>query len=153
MANIDFKDADLVVRDPANQELVNRVAHKTIQLGMFGTEANAHWKGDRMLKVEAYPIATGSFPANRKAFRLEAGDPFILNYEPYGIIQKVWRVLRIVEDSPSSESVTVHCAEDIHYLSTDVLNSTFRGKGTSRVNIIDPLQSVLAIEAPFVLTN
>ena len=150
MADIDFKDADLVVRDPANQELVNRIAHKTIQMGMFGTEANAHWKADRMLKVEAYPIAVGSFNANRRAFKLEAGDNFILNYEPYSIENKVWRVLRIVEESPASETIQVQCAEDVHYLSTDVVTATSRGQGASRVNIIDPLQNVIALESPYV---
>ena len=99
MAIINFKDAKVIAPDPANQRIVGRVSHKTLQFSMFNTAENAWWIADRILAREAYPLGVASFPANRNVFRLQVGDPFLLTYSPYGISNKVYRVVRIEEEN------------------------------------------------------
>ncbi|MBW2044785.1 MAG: hypothetical protein JRI96_07840 [Deltaproteobacteria bacterium] len=153
MAVIDFKDSEVIIRDPGNKDIVGKTRSRTIQLGMFGTSRNAIWAGDRRLKVDAYPVGRGSFHANRKAFRLEPGDPFILNYEPYGISNKVWRVLRIEEESAESEKIVVHCVEDVSYLSTAPDVQGVKGSAGDRTTALQALAEVKVEEAPYVVVG
>jgi hypothetical protein len=142
-------------RDPGNRAIQQgKIAHKTIKYGLFCTEFNASWAADNALKSAAYPLATISFPANRKLWKYEAGDPFILYYSPYNIAGKIYRVMRIEEENIESEQITVHAVEDIHYLASIGTGGTSKsatGIGAKRSMLIEALTAVMAMEAPYVL--
>jgi hypothetical protein len=150
---LNFKDAEVISRDVANQRIVRRVSSKSLQLGLFGATSSAQWAADKFLKVEAFTTGVGSFPANRRVFKLQPGDAFILNYEPYGISGRVWRVLRIEEESPDSERIVVNCFEDVYYLSNPAHQDVIQGLSEVRVFDVLPLDSVSVIEAPYVLND
>lgn len=154
MTVVDFKNAEVMRNDPANQAMVNRVAHKTVQMGMFVTDWNAFWAADKFLNVEAYPLAQISFPANRKSFRLQPGDCFRLAYSKYNIDEMVCRVLRIEEESVQSEKIIVHAVEDIYHMGifpevgTDVTDGE-----AQRDEAVDPLSDVMVMESPYILSG
>jgi len=112
--------ADPAAVDVGNRAIQERVVSKTIQTALFTTNANAVWAGANNLRKESYPYAAISFPANRKAFRLEVGDCFKFSYARYGVSEMICRVIQITEEGPESESITVHAMEDMFAISTAI---------------------------------
>jgi len=149
----DFKEAEVNVRDIANQELVGKINHQTVKLGMFTNTKNAAWRADRLLKTLAYPLATVSFSANRDVFRLEPGDAFKLNYEPYSISGMVCRLTSLTEENIESESIQVTAIEDIDYLSSGLSFVPDEGKAEPRVEDLKALSKLKVFEAPYVLSG
>jgi len=152
MAVVDFRDADVIARDPANQDIVKRVSHKTLQFGMFTTTANAWWAADRVLAREAYTPGVVSLPANRYAFRLQVGDPFLLTYAPYSISEKVYRVVRIEEEDLSTEDIKVYAVEDISYIYSKCEETPIGGTGGAQDILIETLDNTVVYEAPYALS-
>lgn len=149
---VEYKQAMVTARDPANQKVVGRVTGKTVQASFFQLTRNANWLGDRVLLHESYPTAAIAFPANRKIFRVEAGDLIVPQYDPYGLAGRVFRVSRIEEESPTSERINVFAAEDVHYLSRTVDVVPSAGKGGRRDLTIESLDHAAAMEAPYWIT-
>lgn len=150
---LDFEEAEINIRDIANQELVGKVNHKTIKMGMFAVPANVAWSADQFLKRAAYPLASYSFPANRNVFRWDPGDAFILNYTPYSISGKVCRVVVLTEDDAESEVITVNALEDIHYLATETNFTAVEGDPDIRDVSVDALVTTDVFGAPYVLVG
>lgn len=146
---IEYKQGLVKCSDPANQRIVGRVQHKTVQMAFYQLPRNATWIGYRILAIESYPIATLQFPANRNVFELEVGDPFIPVYSPYQLTGKVFRIMRIEEESPESEKINIFAIEDVHYLSSEVNIVPGMGKGTRRDMSIEPLDYIGIAEAPY----
>jgi hypothetical protein len=150
---IEYKNALVKCPDVANQKVVGRINHKTVQMAFFQVTRNATWIGNRVLALESYPIATLQFPANRKLFRFEVGDLFIPVYEPYDLSNKVFTILRIEEESPESETINILAIEDVHYLSKEVATFTpSSGTGTKNEVEVLPFVYVDSMEAPYWLS-
>ena len=150
---MDFVPAELMIADPANQELVNRISHRTIKAGLFTTTADASWAADRFLKAGAYPLAQVSFPANRDVFRYDPGDLFILTYTAYSISGMVCRVVNLTEAGAESEDITIHAIEDVDYIGSEISWTAAEGEGTGLDTSIDDLSDLDVFEAPYVLAG
>lgn len=150
---VDFKQTDVIARDPANQNLRERVSHKTIQLGMFTNEENALWAADRIVKREGYPGAAVRFKANRNAFRLEPGDAFRLTYSQYGISQMIFRVARITEEGPESEEINIDAVEDVNYLSQSAEIGAPYTSPVQRDTQLDKLNRTKVVEGPYIVSG
>lgn len=120
--SIDIKQstASPVSSDIGNKTIQGRVVSKTIKLAFFTTNANAVWGGNNHLRAASYPIATVQFPANRKVFRYQVGDPFLFSYAKYGISNMVLRVVRINEEALGSEKIVVTAQEDIYSIANAI---------------------------------
>jgi len=149
----DFEEVEINVRDPANQELVKKINHKTVKMGMFAVPASVAWIADRLLKSEAYPLASYAFPANRNIFRWDPGDAFVQNYAPYSISGKVCRVVSLTEDDAESEVITVNAVEDIHYLASETSFTAVEGDPDIRDSSVDALVTMDIFDAPYVLAG
>lgn len=155
MAPLNYRDAEVSKQDPGNKDVVGREISKTEQLGLFCTTASAMWAADKILKKGSYPLANPIiFTTNRKSFKYQPGDPFILNYKPYDISGKICRVLRKQEDSPESEKITIWATEDVDYLLSEVVQ--YAGKSDDKdpkSNIVEDLTKIVAMEAPHILSG
>lgn len=150
---IDYREGIAPRDDRANLEIVRRINSKTVRLMMFCTNRNATWAADRGIKVEAYPIATISFPANRDFFRLDPGDQFKFNYPQWGITDMVCRVLRIGEEDLESGRIMVDVIEDIDHISGEAFGEVAAGKWPIETEFLDPLVNVAIKEAPYSLAG
>jgi len=114
MPVIDYKEAlsNPNAIDHANVEIQGMSVSRTVKLGLFTTNENAVKAADRILSRESYPYAKVRLAANRKAFRLQPGDPFVLKYPKYGITQMICRVLYIEEESVESDKIIIHAIEE-----------------------------------------
>ncbi|EGO65623.1 phage tail protein [Acetonema longum] len=79
----------------------------------FTNAANAAWAANRELKQRGFPLASASLICNRKAYTLRPGDPFKLNWKPYGISGLVMRVSDIDIGDFVSGEITVDAVEDV----------------------------------------
>jgi len=150
---IDYREAIAPVNDPANREIVRRLNSKTVKLSMFTTPRNATWAADRGLKVEAYPLANLSFPANRNFFRVEPGDQFKFSYPQWGISNMICRVVRITEEDLETGAIQVTAIEDIDHISAEAFGEAARGKWPIETETLSALEHVGIIEAPYVLAG
>lgn len=150
---IDFKDAEFNIRDMANQELVGKVNHQTIKLGMFTDPDLIAWRADRFLRLGSYPFANISFTANRNIFKLDPGDAFVLNYAPYSISGMVCRVQVISEDGPETEEIRVRCVEDVNYMTEEVAASAIYTSVEPRDFDLLEITDLDVFELPYVLAG
>jgi hypothetical protein len=114
MPKIDYREALSKPNaiDHANVEIQGMTVSRTVKLGLFTTNENAVRAADRILSKESYPYARVKFAANRKLFRLQPGDPFVLKYDKYGIEQMVCRVIFIEEESVECDRIIVSAMEE-----------------------------------------
>lgn len=152
--NIKASTASPVAIDVGNRVVQNRVVSKAIQLALFTTNRNAVWGGRLQLQKESYPLAAVSFPANRKAFRLEVGDPFKFSCAKYGVVELICRVAQISEEGPDSENITVQAVQDIFSISNSV--TSYHTPSNHIIEIPDytevPLVNQRVVEAPYVIS-
>ena len=157
MAVINYKEASITVRDKANQNIINRVNMQSTELSLFCRTADAHWAGDRILKSQAYALASFSFKANRNAFRLQPGDTFLLSYSKYDVSDMVVRVVRIEEGNLEEEDIIVFCQEDIDYISSTIdfipEGSSGEGEGQDEDISISALTNVQVFEVSYALSG
>lgn len=158
---LDFIVSEVMVYDPANQDMQARVASKSVSMNMCTDDATAMWLADRMLRRAAYPFATISFSGTRDMFRYQPGDLFKLVYPKYGITSMVCRVLAVIEEamdegSEGEETFNVVAAEDIDYLSSTIVHSV--GPSTRKLpshslenKVAAKLERVGAFECPYAL--
>lgn len=118
--DINQSTASPISSDEGNKTIQGRAVSKTIKLGLFTTNKNAVWGGNNHLRAASYPIATVAFPANRKAFRYQVGDPFLFSYAKYGISNMILRVVRINEEALGSEKIVVTAQEDIYSIANAI---------------------------------
>ena len=147
---VNFKKSEVIARDQANQWLRGAVRHHTVQMSLFTNKDNAMWVADRNLKQEGYPLGSLKFSANRNAFRLEPGDPFLFSYSQYNLADRVFRVTRITEEGPESEQINIEATEDINYLSNEAQSDTAYSEPVERDVSIQKLDNVKVFEIPYV---
>lgn len=162
MPIINFKDAAISRKDPANRALLGREVHQTIQMVMYIDNIEAIWMGNRTLRELGYPLGHFSFTANRKVFKLCPGSTFLLSWDEYNLSNIICRVIGITEESVESEEIMVHAIEDIYALGRttsmdtqsmqtepEVNPDVSSEKETVRDESIEPLEYVKVTESPF----
>ena len=158
MTKIYFRKAmaDPPAVDPGNQVLQGRRVSKTIQLSLFTTNKNAVWAANNQLQKESYPFKTISLPVNRNMFRLQVGDPFLLSYSKYSIVNKIFRVLTIREGNIESEQIEIQAAEDPFAITNAVDSENYINPGDNSIQRPDytvyPFDDAVVLEAPYILT-
>lgn len=155
---IDFKDSVASANDVANRVLQGMVREESTSYSMIQRQDLAMMIADRELAHRSYPLAKLSFPANRNAFRFQAGDLFRFNYAPYGITGMVFRIVSITEENMNTEVIKIDAIEDPYYLSNAVNFGTDRLPYPTPGNTYLPpdygqpvlsLTNVTIIEAPY----
>lgn len=151
---IDYKTSVVRVGDIANRQIQDKVVQNSYEFSIAQTLPVATMIADDLLRGGAYPTMDISFPANRKANRLQVGDNFKFSYSKYGIVDKICLVTDIDEGDLSSETITVYAKESIYHLSKDtVLNrSTLGSSGQEQPSILEPLNKInylKIIETPY----
>lgn len=156
---VNFKDSVAVAEDPANKELQGMVVEEAVSYSMIQRQELALRLADRDLSFKCYPLAKIRFTANRKAFRLQVGDQFVLNYTPYGISGMIFRVFGISEEDLKTEVISIEAVEDYYHISNavDWGNNGLEYPDPGNVNLPDswgqPVQNlteVAVIEAPYI---
>jgi hypothetical protein len=151
---IDYKNAIVGARDPANRAIVDRRNPKTFKLGMCPTDANAMWAAERGCRFESYPLATLRFPVNRKGWRHEVGDLINVFYGPKNLQNMVLRIMLITEENPESENLSITALEDIDYLAAEiVVDQPVASYGDRQSFITEKLTCYIVDEAPYDLAG
>jgi hypothetical protein len=117
---VNFKDSVAVAEDPANRKLQGMVVEEAVSYSLIQRIELAQQLADRDLSFKSYPLARIRFMANRKAFRLQVGDQFVLNYSPYGISGMICRVVNITEEDIRTEVISIEAIEDFYHISNSV---------------------------------
>lgn len=146
--------ASMVPRDDiANKQIQGKEVVRTVKLMLFTTIENASWAADRLVKAGSYPVAHITFRANRDIFRLEPGDPFVLNYPKYGISGAVYRVTGLQEEDVKSEEIIISAIEDIDHATGIITEIGMEGFSSAPDWTMDYLDYVAVLEAPFPLAE
>jgi hypothetical protein len=147
--------ADPIAIDLGNKQIQGRVVSKTQQMSLFTANYNAVWIGHQVLRREAYPFATVTFPANRNLFKYQVGDVFKWSYAKYGIVDMVLRVLAIEEDNVESNKILVHTMEDIYSVARVISDYSDPSEHTPVQPTFDVLPFVddAIVEPPYAMTT
>jgi len=120
---------------------------------MFTNKRNAAWIGSQILARDGFGLAAISFPVNRNAFRLEAGDLFKFSYSPYNISNMVCRIIKIREEDLETENIIIDAAEDINYISSSVTLLPSSGKAVTPDYTLTPLTHATVVETPYIISG
>jgi len=152
---VNIKEAMVQSDDPANKAIVGHVVPRTVRMMMFTTTENAQWAADRIVKSVAYPLAQLTFIANRNMFRMEVGDQFRYSSTEYNITDMVFRIANITEYNLTKEHVKVQAIEDVEYMASigSFSDIPVGNTPTGNKNVINMLEHILLIEAPYVLSG
>ncbi len=140
-------DAGLGARDLALTRLLGRQVVKPAKLPLFTTFANANWAAWRLLRIESSPLVRASLTLDRSHFRLQPGDPFVLNYSPNNISGMVFRAAQVEEAELSSERIVVSAVEDPWFLGQAADAESGEGLAEMESTELLPLNRGIAIEA------
>jgi hypothetical protein len=108
-----FTDAALTFQDLASVQAQGGVISQTMQYPGIDSSANASIVGVRELKQNSTPLAKVRFLANRDAWNLNPGDPFVFKWEPKGISQIVLRAMSLNYGGVVNGMIEVNAVEDI----------------------------------------
>lgn len=108
-----FSDAAATFQDLASIQAQGGVVSQTLQYPGIDSAANAGVVGLRELKQHATPLATARIIANRDAWDLNPGDPFVFNWAPKGISQMVMRAMSINYGGLTKGQIEINAVEDI----------------------------------------
>lgn len=159
-----FVDAILNLKDCANIQAEEKTNPVTMKLGLISDEIAIAKVGDTILERGSYPKAILKLNTNRDTFLLDVGDAFVLNYEPYGISNAVYRVIGMTEENLLLNTINIEAIEDILYLSNTLSSSYISAGGTGGTGgtgynyygVIDYIPTVVdkyCIEAPYVVSG
>jgi len=154
---LDLNSATLFVYDPAGKQLLGYTNSFSSNFLLFVSKEKAMNAADRLLKSSAYPLATVSFTANRKAFKLQPGDLFKFTYAPWQVSNMVCRVISIQEKELGSEDLIITALEDIDYISGTFTTSSIT-MASSQVDSTPPpltgkIVNYKVVEAPYALCS
>ena len=154
---IDFKKSisDPPAEDPGNVAIQKRIVSETLQFGLFVDNDNAVWAANNKLQKSSYPLLPFSFTANRNLFKFQAGDVFRGNYAPYGIVDKVIRVLSIEQEDMNSENIIVTGKQDFFSISryASDLGTPVDNSGEPPNYDCEPFEDQAIFENPWILSN
>ena len=154
---LDFRNAVVGAKDVANIRITGKTTVRKILLPFFTRTACARWAAARILHELAYPLSSISIPVNRKHFRIQPGDAFVLNYPHYDIDNVVFRAISIQEANLESEKIIINAIEDILYIGEPPIPPLqgSPGQGTGYVAQLLPfdLAEIKIVNLPYILTG
>jgi len=108
-----FSDAAVTFQDLASVQAQGGVISQTLQYPGIDTAANASIVGVRELKQNSTPLAMARIIANRDAWSLNPGDPFVLQWAPKGITQIVMRATSLNYGNVLGGQIEINAVEDV----------------------------------------
>jgi hypothetical protein len=108
-----FSDAAATFQDLASVQAQGSVISQTLQYPGIDSAANASVIGIRELKQNSTPLAKARIVANRDAWDLNPGDPFVLTWAPKGIDQVVMRAMSLNYGNMTKGDIEINAVEDI----------------------------------------
>lgn len=108
-----YDKAQTMVYDLANRLITQSYVEKNIDGTYFTTTQNARTLALTKLLSLAYPLATIELHCNRLGQFITAGDPILINWEPYGISKQVYRVTNVDYATLNSNMITIEAIEDV----------------------------------------
>lgn len=111
--NNKYENGTVTYRDMANPLITGTKTEKKLDGSFFTTPTNALAYAQRESISQGYPLASVSIVANREAGKLTIGDPFIVNWLPYGIAKMVMRVTDIDYGSLTDGRIKIEALEDV----------------------------------------
>lgn len=108
-----YDKAQTMVYDLANRLITQSYVEKNIDGSYFTTPQNARTLALTKLLSLAYPLATVELHCNRLGQFITAGDPILVNWEPYGISKQVYRVTNVDYATLNSNMITIEAIEDV----------------------------------------
>lgn len=103
----------------------------------------------RELRQRGYPLAKVEISCNRKAWDLNPGDVFKLNYPEYGIESLVLRVVSINYGSVGNPQITIASVEDIFGLEASEFSTPPSTEWEDPSAPPTPMDNVLVISLPY----
>jgi hypothetical protein len=155
---MDFKDSIVRAIDPANESIQSRNVPQTLQFPLVQKEELAYRIADRELRKAGFPRAEVQIKANRNLFKAKPGDLYNWSYPPYGIEQLILRVIKVEEEGPESEAITVYLQEDVYYMSYAHIRtiSVYHPNAPRPAPLaqpLSPLVHVRVVELPYALAG
>ena len=148
-----YETSTLPVYDLANVKITKTITDKQIDAGYFTTSANAKTYAQNELLSAGYPLAAASIKANRVAHNLTVGQPFILNWEPYGVKKTIMRVTDIDYAGLKDGIISIEAIEDVFSFDKTV----YAFSNGSEWKDVDHLPEVVTnkkfIESPYEMNN
>lgn len=111
--NNKYENGTVTYRDMANPLITGTKTEKKLDGSFFTTPTNALAYAQRESISQGYPLASVSIVANREAGKLTIGDPFIINWLPYGIAKMLMRVTDIDYGSLTDGRIKIEALEDV----------------------------------------
>jgi hypothetical protein len=108
-----FSDAAVTFQDLASVQAQGSVISQTLQYPGIDNAANASIIGVRELKQNSTPLAKARIVANRDAWNLNPGDPFVFTWDPKGIDRIVMRAMSLSYGNLAKGDIEINAVEDI----------------------------------------
>jgi hypothetical protein len=108
-----FSDAAVTFQNLASVQAQGAVVSQTLQYPGIDTAQNAAIVGVRELRQNSTPLATARIIANRDAWDLNPGDPFVLTWPPKGINQVVMRAMALNYGNLAKGDIEINAVEDV----------------------------------------
>ena len=108
-----YLDAQASMYDLASRLVTSSYVDKNIDGRYFTTASNARRMAQNKLLTFGYPLASVELKCNRIGQFITAGDPILVNWEPYGISKQVFRVTNVDYATLTSNMITVTAIEDV----------------------------------------
>jgi hypothetical protein len=108
-----FDDRTIRAYDAANIQVTGEVRPQTIDFKGISSEAAAALVAIRVLKTLTYPLSKVKLVANRSAWQFRPGSLFRFTWVPLGIINQVFRIVRIGYGDLTDGKISIDAVEDI----------------------------------------
>lgn len=99
--------------DAANISVTTEVRSQSIEFNGISSEAAAALVAIRVLKTLTYPLAKIKIVCNRTAWQFRPGGLFRLTWVPLGVINQVFRIIRIGYGELTDGKISIDAVEDI----------------------------------------
>ncbi len=109
----DSKDTSATYQDLASVQSQGAIISQKLEYPGVDSDDIAGRVGLRELKQRSTPISQVVFTANRDAWALNPGDPFIFKREEIGIMSLVMRVVKIDYGDLLNGQITIDAVEDV----------------------------------------
>lgn len=116
----DNKDKTITVQDTANIQFQGAVVNQTLQLPGISHSELAEKVALRELLAISSPLARVTLWVNRSAWSVATGDVFKFSWAKLGIVEQIYRVMRIDTGTLTDGAIKITAVEDVFSMPTAV---------------------------------
>lgn len=109
-----YDESTLTVHDFANVLITKNNVENEQDGTYFTTPQNAYNFAMRQLLSAAYPLASIELICNRLAYSVVIGEPICITWEPYGIVNQVFRITNVDFGTLTSGQIRITAVEDVY---------------------------------------